>query len=129
MLTDSQAAVFSADQFIFFSYHPLLQSAGILFLIQAILVLQPTATAKQKKEGTWVHSTLNGVGVGLLVAGLVVIEINKGDHPKFTSAHGRLGLITFILIGLQAVIGVLQYYLPQLIGGEENGKALYKYHR
>ncbi|RMZ89164.1 hypothetical protein DV736_g3604, partial [Chaetothyriales sp. CBS 134916] len=106
------SAVFEAD-FIFFSYHPLLQSAGILLLTQSILVLQPTSTPKHKRDG------------------LVVIELNKASHPetRFTSVHGILGLITFILIGLQVLVGVVQYWLPWLVGGVENGKAIYKYHR
>lgn len=57
-------------------------------------------------------------------------EINKGDHAHFTSAHGRLGLVTFILIGLQTIVGFVQYWIPTLVlGSVDNGKALYKYHR
>lgn len=56
------AAVFEAD-FIFFSYHPLLNSAAVLLLVQGTLVLQPTAIAKDKVNGTYVHSILNGVAV------------------------------------------------------------------
>ncbi|RMZ77281.1 hypothetical protein DV737_g4461, partial [Chaetothyriales sp. CBS 132003] len=124
------SAIFEAN-FIFFSYHPILQSAGILLLTQSILVLQPTSTPKHKRDGTWVHATLNALGFAALTAGLVVIELNKASHPetRFTSVHGILGLVTFILIGLQALVGVVQYWLPWLVGGVENGKAIYKYHR
>jgi Eukaryotic cytochrome b561 len=78
-----------------------------------------------------VHSALNGLGVAALVAGLVVIEMNKASHPetRFTSVHGKLGLITFILIGLQAAVGFVQYWAPGLLGGVEKAKAIYKYHR
>lgn len=48
---------------IFFSYHPLLNSAAVLLLIQATLVLQPTAAQKDKIQGTYVHSVLNTLGV------------------------------------------------------------------
>jgi Eukaryotic cytochrome b561 len=99
---------------------------------------------------------LNFLGVGALVAGLVVIgnpslakiytypiyerervradirclEMNKGSHPHFTSIHGRLGLITFTLIGIQAIVGFVQYWIPELVlGSVDNGKAIYKYHR
>lgn len=102
------------------------------------------------------HSALNGLGVTALIAGIVVIgtllptfqergirdknadtnvlqtEMNKADHPesRFTSAHGKLGLLTFILIGLQAVVGFVQYFTPTLVfGSVDNGKAIYKYHR
>ncbi|ETN44120.1 uncharacterized protein HMPREF1541_10670 [Cyphellophora europaea CBS 101466] len=115
----------------FFSAHPLLQSAGVLFLVQAILIVQPTATQKQKRDGTWAHSALNFVGVGALVAGVVVIELNKAPHPdqRFKSPHGILGMITFGLICIQAIVGFVQYWTPSLLGGVDNGKALYKYHR
>ena len=129
-LTLPQAAVFE-NEVIFFSYHPLLQSAGILLLTQSIIVLQPTSTQKQKRDGTWVHSALNFLGTGALIAGIVVIEMNKASHPetRFTSIHGKLGLVTFILIGLQALVGFMQYWAPALAGGVEQAKTIYKYHR
>lgn len=40
-----------------------------------------------------------------------------------------MGLITYILVAIQAFIGLTQYFLPGLYGGEENAKKLYKYHR
>lgn len=140
-------AVFSND-LILFSAHPvslltrpntayptnilqLLNSAALLFLIQALLILQPTHTAKQKKQGTFVHSALNSVALTAAIAGLIVIEYNKFAHngAHFDSAHGRLGLITYILVALQALVGVTQFYTPSIYGGVENAKALYKYHR
>ncbi|RMD44414.1 hypothetical protein DV735_g759, partial [Chaetothyriales sp. CBS 134920] len=124
------SAVFEAN-FIFFSYHPILQTAGIVLLTQSILVLQPTTTPKQKRDGTWAHAAFNALGFGALVAGMVVIELNKASHPetRFTSVHGILGLVTFVLIVLQVLVGIVQYWLPGLVGGVENGKAIYKYHR
>ncbi|RMZ82722.1 hypothetical protein DV738_g1637, partial [Chaetothyriales sp. CBS 135597] len=115
------SAVFEAN-FIFFSYHPILQSAGILLLTQSILVLQPTATPKQKRDGTWVHAAFNTLGFGALIAGMVVIEMNKASHPetRFTSTHGIVGLVTFVLIILQVLVGVVQYWLPGLVGGVDN---------
>lgn len=109
----------------------LLQSAGVLFLVQAILVVQPTATQKQKRDGTWTHSALNFLGVGALVAGIVVIELNKAPHPdqRFKSIHGIIGMVTFGLICVQAIVGFVQYWAPSLVGGVDNGKAIYKYHR
>lgn len=109
----------------------LLQSAGVLLLVQAILIVQPTATQKQKRDGTWAHSALNFLGVGALVAGIVVIELNKAPHPdqRFKSPHGVIGMITFSLICIQAIVGFVQYWTPSLLGGVDNGKALYKYHR
>ena len=103
-----------------------------MLLTQAILVLQPTATPKQKTTGTHIHFALNLTGTLALVAGLIIIEMNKASHPetRFTSIHGILGLVTFILIIIQALIGFTQFYVPStVLGSVENGKKLYKYHR
>ncbi|CAK4033178.1 Cytochrome b561 [Lecanosticta acicola] len=123
-------AVFSSDLMLF-SAHPLLNSAAFLFLIQALLILQPTHTAKQKKQGTYVHAALNDVALLAAIAGLIVIEYNKIDHngAHFESTHAILGLITYILIFLQAFVGVTQFFTPGIYGGVENAKAFYKYHR
>ncbi|KAL9531341.1 hypothetical protein SMMN14_05229 [Sphaerulina musiva] len=123
-------SVFSND-LILFSAHPLLNSAAFLLLIQAILVVQPTHTAQQKKEGTYAHAALNDIGVLAAIAGLVVIEYNKISHngTHFESAHARLGLVAYILVILQVLVGFTQYFTPGLYGGEANAKSLYKYHR
>jgi len=126
------ASVFMADRVIFFSYHPLVNSAGVLLATQAILVLQPTHTQQQKIQGTHVHFALNLAGVSALIAGLIIIEMNKASHPetRFTSAHGIMGLITYILIFSQALVGFAQFYIPaQIFGSVDKGKAIYKYHR
>ena len=108
----------------------LVNSAGILLLTQAILILQPTASHQQKINGTYWHSLFNFLGVAALISGLVIVEINKGSHPRFTSTHGVLGLITYILIFSQALVGFAQFYFPSMaFGSVDNGKALYKYHR
>ncbi|KAK1080502.1 hypothetical protein LTR33_005491 [Friedmanniomyces endolithicus] len=102
-------AVFSND-LILFSAHPLLNSAAVLFFIQAILILQPTHTAKQKKQGTYTHAALNNVALLAAVAGLIVIEYNKIDHggKHFESPHAILGLITYIMVAGQALVGITQ---------------------
>ena len=40
-----------------------------------------------------------------------------------------MGLITYILFVIQALVGITQYYLPGIYGGVNNAKAIYKYHR
>ncbi|KAI9761556.1 MAG: hypothetical protein M4579_000948 [Chaenotheca gracillima] len=124
------ASVFNAD-LILFSAHPLLNSAGLLVVTQAIIVLQPTHTQKQKTQGTYVHSALNGIGMGSLIAGLVIIEYNKIGHggTHFVSPHAILGLITYILFFIQTIVGITQYYTPSLYGSVNKAKSLYKYHR
>lgn len=109
----------------------LLNSVGILLITQAALVLQPTHTARQKRTGTLIHATLANTGVLALIAGLVVIYYNKSAHngAHFQSAHARLGLATFVLIALQAIVGITQYFTPAVYGGVDNAKKLYKFHR
>lgn len=123
-------SVFSHDLMLF-SAHPLLNSAAILLFTQGVLVLQPTHTKEQKRHGTWAHAGLNEVALSAGIAGLVVIEYNKIAHKgtHFVSPHAILGLITYILLLVQALIGITQYFVPQIYGGEEKAKALYKYHR
>ncbi|KAL9042863.1 MAG: hypothetical protein Q9180_000286 [Flavoplaca navasiana] len=114
-----------------FSAHPLLNSAGILLTTQAILLLQPTHTPKQKKQGANIHGILNLTSILTLVAALVVIEYNKIGHggTHFESPHAILGLTTYILFFLQAIVGIAQYYTPNVFGSVENAKSIYKYHR
>jgi len=114
-----------------FSAHPLLNSAGILLTTQAILILQPTHSPSQKRTGTNIHSVLNGTSVLALLAGLIVIEYNKIAHSgtHFESPHAILGLITYIVFAVQAVVGITQYYFPNVYGSVDNAKAIYKYHR
>jgi hypothetical protein len=49
----------------------------------------------------------------------------------FTSWHGLFGLITSILLVVQALIGALLAYKPgfDLFGSEEKAKSFWKYHR
>lgn len=114
-----------------FSAHPLLNSAGLLILTQAILVLQPTHTADQKRYGTAIHFVLINLGIYSLIAGLIVIEVNKFAHDgtHFVSPHAILGLITYIFLALQVFVGFTQYYTPRLYGSVDTAKSLYKYHR
>ncbi|MCJ1453285.1 hypothetical protein MMC28_003631 [Mycoblastus sanguinarius] len=116
------------------NHHPppkLLNSAGILLTTQAILVLQPTHAPKQKRTGTYIHSALNGTSILTLLAGLIVIEYNKISHAgtHFESPHAILGLITYIVFLIQAIVGITQYYTPSLYGGEGKAKSVWKYHR
>ncbi|KAG9186239.1 hypothetical protein G6011_02795 [Alternaria panax] len=123
-------AIFS-NKLIFFSAHPLLNSAGFLLAIQAALVLQPTHTPEQKRSGTIAHFLFHVVGTSALTAGLIIIEMNKAGpgHEHFESAHARLGLIFYILVYIQSIVGFTQYYVPQLYGSVDNAKSIYKYHR
>lgn len=114
---------------IFMSAHPLLNTVGIVFMIEAVLILQPTGTPQQKRAGALCHSGLNTLAATSLYAGLIIIEINKGNHARFESLHAKLGLATYILIFVQILFGGAMYFAPQLFRGEENAKSTWKYHR
>lgn len=121
-----------SNQLIFFSPHPLLNSSALLLQVQAALILQPatTSTPRNKLLGTKIHYVLQSISILAFLSGLIIIEINKGDHPRFTSFHGVVGLITYISIVLQALVGVIQYFFPaQILGSVDRGKRIYKYHR
>jgi hypothetical protein len=107
------------------------EKAGVLLVVEAILILQPTHTKEQKTVGTRIHSIDNGWALLALIAGLVIIEYNKISHggTHFVSPHAILGLITYIFFIIQALVGFLQYFAPQVFGGEFKAKKLYKYHR
>ncbi|EHY53525.1 hypothetical protein HRR83_003730 [Exophiala dermatitidis] len=125
------AAVFQAD-LIFFSFHPLLNSLALLLLVQGVLVLQPTALQKDKINGTYTHAVFNGLAVAALIAGLVIIEMNKASHPetRFQSVHGKMGLVAYILIFLQWLVGFTSFFAPELVyRSVDRAKSIYKYHR
>ncbi|KAF2747085.1 hypothetical protein M011DRAFT_467975 [Sporormia fimetaria CBS 119925] len=120
-----------SKKLIFFSAHPLLNSAGLVLVTQAALILQPTHTPEQKRAGTLAHAGFHIIGISALLTGLIIIEINKRGpgHEHFASPHAILGLIFYITILIQAVVGFTQYSTPNLYGSVENAKAVYKYHR
>lgn len=109
----------------------LLNSVGVLFLTQGILVLQPTHTSEQKRKGAWSHLIIMDLGLSALIGGLVVIEYNKissgGEH--WHSAHGIMGLATYIVLAIQATVGFTMFVTPKLYGSVDNAKAIWKYHR
>lgn len=116
---------------IFFSAHPLLNISAVFLLGQAVLILQPTHTPTQKIRGTHFHAALLGAAALLFAAAFIIIEVNKFDHgfAHFTSAHGRLGLASYIALALQSAVGVSQYFVPRVWGGVANAKKVYRWHR
>jgi hypothetical protein len=102
-----------------------------VLLAQGALILQPTHTAQQKKQGTYAHAALNDLALGAFIAGFIVIEVNKYKNglPHFESPHAILGFVTYILLIIQATVGFTQYFVPQLYGGVDQAKKVWKYHR
>lgn len=125
-------ATFSTDTpLILPSYHPLLNTLALVLLVNALLLLQPTQTAAQKHEGARNHSILTGLAALSFTAGVCVIWWNKHIHGArhFASTHGKIGLAVFIAIAVQVLVGLVQFYAPQLVGGTARAKSLYKWHR
>ncbi|KAK9896360.1 hypothetical protein P389DRAFT_78252 [Cystobasidium minutum MCA 4210] len=116
-----------------FSYHPPLQTFAIILFAQGVLTLQPTSTKADKARGLAIHQIFQITGLAIIAAGVSIMIANKALHsaPHFTSWHGRFGLVTSILLVMQALIGILIAYDPgmRLLGGESKAKALWKYHR
>ncbi|KAI0025705.1 eukaryotic cytochrome b561-domain-containing protein [Xylariomycetidae sp. FL0641] len=130
LLASVWASVF-LNPLMLFSVHPLAQSAGMLVLVQSILVLQPTQTGAQKQVGQKVHAGLNLVAFLSFLVGVVSIEVNKvkGGMPHFHSVHAYLGVVASFWILAQYLVGFTMFGLPKLYGGEANAKKVWKYHR
>ncbi|KAL2755143.1 hypothetical protein ACRALDRAFT_1064853 [Sodiomyces alcalophilus JCM 7366] len=116
---------------ILFSGHPLAQTLGVLALTQAILILQPTHEANQKRVGQRAHALLNIISFCLFVAGVSIIEVNKfrNNGPHWHSVHGVLGIIVSIFLLVQYLVGLTMWAVPRLYGGTANARAIWKYHR
>lgn len=118
---------------IVFDGHPMLNSLAILFAIEAILVLQPTGLYDlvQKKRAAYVHATFVALAAACFFSALAIVIWHKEHHhiPHFESLHSKFGAATYTFIVLQALVGFTQFFVPQIYGGEENAKKVYKYHR
>ncbi|RPB20625.1 hypothetical protein L211DRAFT_791944, partial [Terfezia boudieri ATCC MYA-4762] len=118
---------------IVFDGHPMLNSLGVLFVIEAILVLQPTGlfNMMQKKIAAYVHASLTALAVASFASALVIVIWNKQHFhiPHFESVHSKFGAATYGLIAAQALVGFTQLFIPKIYGSEENAKKMYKYHR
>jgi hypothetical protein len=69
------------------------------------LLLQPTNTPEQKRIGAVAHGILNGLAFASFTTAFIIIVRNKIAHgaAHFTSAHGKVGLITYILLVIQVL--------------------------
>jgi len=118
---------------IIFDGHPMLNSLGILFAIEAVLVLQPTGLYNlvQKKRAAYIHATFVLLAAASFISAVAIVVWHKQHNHihHLESIHSKFGLATYIIIVLQALVGFTQLFLPSLYGGEENAKKIYKYHR
>lgn len=118
---------------IIFDGHPMLNSLAVLFAVQAILILQPTGMYNmvQKRRAAYLHATFVAFAAVCFLAALgIVLWHKQHSHiPHFETIHSKFGIATYALIIMQALIGFTQLFIPQIYGGEENAKAMFKYHR
>ena len=116
---------------VLFSGHPISQLLGFVFLIQAILILQPTHLPAQKIHGARAHALLHAFSLSAFVAGITVIEYNKSHNRlgHFHSVHAYVGVVTCIILALQYLVGFTMWATPRLYGNAKNAGAVWKYHR
>ncbi|EKM55635.1 uncharacterized protein PHACADRAFT_256398 [Phanerochaete carnosa HHB-10118-sp] len=123
----------SGTSFYWFGWHPLLQSLSIAFFAYGILTLQPTAYPKTKASGLTRHQ-LAMIVAGFPVAflGYAAIFATKviNSRAHFTTWHGTFGLITFIFMVIQTILGGGSvWFNGRLFGGNPRAKLIWKYHR
>lgn len=111
---------------ILFSAHPLLNAVAVLLATEAVLVLQPTHTADQKRQGTLAHAFLWALALSCFYAALAAVLWHKyrSGLGHFESPHAILGTAIYALLLVQAAVGVTQYFFPRLYGSVENAKAI-----
>jgi hypothetical protein len=81
----------------------LFNSTALILLTNSVLLLQPTHTPEQKRIGAVTHGILNSVALASFTTAVIIIIYNKAAHnaAHFTTAHGKIGLITYILLIFQ----------------------------
>jgi len=82
-----------------------LNSAALILVTNALLLLQPTHTPEQKRLGAISHGILNSVALAAFTTAVIIILYNKAAHgaDHFTTAHGRIGLVTYIFLIIQVL--------------------------
>lgn len=118
-----------------FGWHPLLQSLGLILLVQGILTLQPTVGAQPtaKARASTFHQYLHALLVVPLFTAGASIMYYLHDQPgtkHYISWHGTMGATLVCLAWIQAVVGAAATWgNGVLVGGPNKGRALWKYHR
>jgi len=121
----------SSADYLFFVWHPTLMSTVLLMATQGILVLQKAESRQEKDAGLNFHKLMQSVSFLSVIGGFYVIYTFKkeGGSEHFYSPHGKSGLMTFLLILVQAIAGSTLVNFPGVVGGAAKARALYKYHR
>jgi len=116
-----------------FAGHPPLQTLAIACFTIGILTLQPTSQPKSKKAGLSRHQLIMlGLGFPSIVVGTALIFCNKiiTEHGHFTTWHATFGLIAFVWMIVQILLGGLSvWFNGRAFGGNPKAKGVWKYHR
>ncbi|KAJ1307237.1 hypothetical protein OPQ81_001351 [Rhizoctonia solani] len=117
----------------YFAAHPSLQTAAVLAFAMGVMTLQPTLSAGSKEAGRTRHQKIQlGLGFPLIILGSLAVIVHKErmGWTHFASLHSRFGLASLILLVIQGVVGAASLWgKGVIVGGEERGKALWKWHR
>lgn len=76
---------------------------ALILVTNALLLLQPTHTPEQKRLGAVTHGLVNSLALGSFTTAVIIIIYNQEAHnaAHFTTAHGKIGLVTYILLIIQ----------------------------
>jgi ABC-type maltose transport system permease subunit len=76
---------------------------ALVLVSNALLLLQPTHTPEQKRVGAVSHGVLNSLALASFTTAVIIIIYNKAAHgaSHFTTVHGKIGLVTYILLIIQ----------------------------
>ena len=116
-----------------FAWHPLLVTLGLFFLVQSILILQPTKAQAEKKIGLqWHQILILCASLPMMTMGAWIIWClhSLPGQKHFISWHGLLGFCIIMLLWLQVLFGASTVYWKNVFyGTESRAKAMWKYHR
>ncbi|CAG5136262.1 unnamed protein product [Candidula unifasciata] len=99
-----------------FSWHPTLMALGVsFFMLEGIVIFSKSSSlfpSMARPTKASIHYWLMGLGVSCVIAGLVVIYLNKeqAGKPHFTSWHGLFGVITVGYACAQSTGGAVAKY-------------------
>lgn len=81
-----------------------------LLMLEAIFCLLGEAYVSSRitrKNRVFIHWQLQYFGFGLMLSGVIIVIVMKGNRPHLKSVHGKLGLSARILCALMMLGGIL----------------------
>ncbi|CAN8312214.1 unnamed protein product [Cochlearia groenlandica] len=108
----------SDNPFKVLNVHPFLMYCGFLFLVGEAMMTYKTSYASHKVQKL-VHGGLHLIGLVLGIVGIcAAFKFHDQVYLKdMVSLHSWIGLTTFILLGLQWLLGAFTFLAPQSSSG------------